>query len=68
MDLERMRVDCNDKTNTTYDTADAQTKKNCIKGSALEWSIEKLGGGKGWGLNQFYLSKELLDTVEYIVE
>ena len=64
-----MRVDCNDKTNTTYDTTDAQTKKNCIKGSALEWSIEKLGGREGvGGLNQFYLSKELSDTVEYIVE
>ena len=32
----------NDNTDSTYETAGAQTKKNCNKGNALERSIEKL--------------------------
>ena len=29
-----------DNTNAMYETPDAQTKRNCIKGSALERSVE----------------------------
>ena len=32
----------NDKTNATYETTDAQTKKNCNRGTALEQSVEKI--------------------------
>ena len=41
----------NDKTNATDGTTDAQTKKNCNRGTALKRSVEKLlregGGWKG---------------------
>ena len=52
---ERWRTN-KDKTNTTYETTDAQTKKNCNRGTALGRSVGKLvelgwGGGSGccWG-------------------
>ena len=31
----------NDKTNAIYETTDAQTKKNCYRGTTLERSVEK---------------------------
>ena len=42
----------NDKTtcNTTYGTSDAQTKKNCNSGTALERSVKKNLLGVEWGV------------------
>ena len=34
----------NDKTNATYEATDTQTKKNCNRGTTLEWLVEKLPG------------------------
>ena len=39
-----------DKTNATYNANDAQRKKNCNRGTVLEWSVENYLGG----LNMFY--------------
>ena len=42
-----------DNTNATYETTDAQTKKNCNPRTVLEGSVGKLV----WGLNQLYSCK-----------
>ena len=33
-----------DNTNTTYETTDTQTKKNCDRRTVLEWSVGKTAG------------------------
>ena len=45
----------NDKTNATYETSDAQRKKNCNRGTALEQLVGKLLGS----LNHFFTRANL---------
>ena len=40
--MKERRWPDNDQTNDTYETTDAQTKKNCNRGIALERPVEKL--------------------------
>ena len=52
-----------EKTIATYETTDAQKKKNCNRGNALERSVVKLlGGGGEWGGGMGELKQDLLPS------